>query len=123
MIGARGTELVRWRRSGCCRARLLHVTLSPSGWRVIGDSWRLKAQEWRDIAGVGENVYALNLRRVDGVDQLLPLEFEQWPAVRFEVGCDDERTWLPLSVLAADCAEARRTRRRVDRALPCSGVT
>ncbi len=109
--------LVVWRRSGCCRARLLRVFLTPQGWHVLGDGFRLTSGDWLERLGERDadprTVY-LDKRRVEGVEQMLPLDLGQWPqGGEFEVGCGDAATWVAIAVLAQHCAEARRTRRCV----------
>lgn len=131
-----GLEVVTWRRTGCCRSRLLRVLLSPRGWHVLGDDFRVPPAEWLRRLGGGEapevegapltmdriragEVAVLGLRKVDGVARLLPLLTESWEGATIEVGCDHCRGTASLSWLAEDCERAKAATRAVTRPVEC----
>lgn len=134
--------VVQWRRRGC-RDRLLRVFLSPAGWHLLTEGFRVTPQEWLrrvgatddhgqpvEVAGVPATMTAhaagdlhfLHLREVDGLYRLLPLPVDEWEPARFEVGCDHEQYEVALADVADDCRRARRDRHRVTRELRPNGV-
>ncbi len=119
--------LVIWRRSGCCRARLLRVFLTPEGWHVLVDGFRLTTGEWLERLGEPDAdrraVYLGGKRRVGGGEHTLPLDLAQWPQEgKFEVGCGEAVTLIATAVLSQHCAEARQTRGCVKRQVSPDGT-
>lgn len=136
-----GPAAVLWHRRGCCRRRLLRVYRGPLGWHVLGDSFRLRPDDWLrrtgftnpqgepiDLAGhsatmeahrAGE-VYFANLRRVRGMKHWFPVLLDEWepPTETFEVGCDHAITLVPVAVLLADCRRVVDGGRVVERDWP-----
>ena len=129
--------MVVWHRRGC-RCRLLRVFLSPEGWTLLAEDFRVKPDDWlrridavdeagnpREVDGVPVTVEArdegqlwlANLRQVQGIERQYPLDVDSWPdpLAHFEVGCDDETSDALLSDVADDCRQAIRTGRVVSR--------
>lgn len=131
--------VVTWRALGC-RHRLMRVFLTPSGWHLLTDGFRVNPEEWlRRIGAVdatgnpetledGTEVSLaarddgrlafFNLREVAGLDKILSLDIDDWPQVRFEVGCNCGAALFRLSEVAEDCRKFRETRRRVQSRKP-----
>lgn len=118
--------MVTWRVAGC-RCRVLSVYLTPDGWALDGEDFKVSIPEWLDrinpdgTAMAGEVPITLENYRaglfsafspgnVAGVRQMLDLDVATWPVTRFEVGCDHAHGHVDLADLAADCAEVRATR-------------
>lgn len=106
---------------------MLRVFVSPDGWHLVGQRLRLHLDEWLKRMGSGYTVddvrdgkvEAMNKRRAQGVDRMLPLDVDTWPTgVRFEVGCRCATVWADLDWLAADARRARDTRGQVVRNIP-----
>lgn len=119
--------MVTWRVSEC-RCRVLSVYLSSDGWVIDGEDFDVPIPEWIDrinpdgtatVGGVPVTLdsyragrfAAFNPGTVTGVQQVLDLDVETWPAGGvFEVGCGHWHGEVPLADLAADCAEVKATR-------------
>lgn len=105
------------------RHTLLRVYLIRNGWHVLGESFgeplkeRLKRDdsEWTVDDFKQQRVAAFELHRIQGVDELLDVDIDMWPAVGFEIGCHCKATWVSLNTLAADCRRARDERRTIRR--------
>lgn len=120
----RQTRAIEWHRRGC-RHGLLKVYLTPGGWQVIGDNFRVHPDEWEtrvelERVTVADHfagkAFIPNIRRFGGFRKTLPLEPAGWPAdALFTVGCDDGVTEAPLAWLGEDVSKFRTTRRRVSR--------
>lgn len=105
---------------------MLVAYLRPHGWEVLGERFRQRPAEWLERTGVepekltdhqAGDAFIANLRKVNGVHEMLPLDIGEWPdlSLTFEVGCDHAVTNEALSLLADDCLKVKATYRRVER--------
>jgi hypothetical protein len=112
--------VVVWRCASPKAHLLLRVFLSEQGWRVLGESFRIALPEWLERSGIAEHVtvdeyrekraVVSNARRVDGIDQPLPMDIATWPRhEQFEIGCACGHVMVEVEELAADCRHARDT--------------
>jgi hypothetical protein len=84
----------------------------------LGDGYRIAASDWlgKLSEDLPDETVFTNVRRVDGIDRVLPLSFEDWPAaVLFELGCHHEHHFMSLDVVRVDCGAARQMAQRVER--------
>ncbi|HLV03941.1 MAG TPA: hypothetical protein VKY79_05100 [Actinomycetaceae bacterium] len=131
-----GRPMIVWRRAGC-RCRVLRLYLTPEGWELIGDDYRVKPDEWLRMVGAVDddghpvtlddggkvtlddrdagNVVLIGLREVDGMTDTLPLDIDAWPTgVRMQLGCDHGHGTAPVADLAADARTVRHTRQPLE---------
>lgn len=112
--------LIVWRRNGC-RHRLLHVYLSPTGWRVVADGMREDSQAWlrRTPAWKRGSIDIARLRSVPTYEDTYPLELDRWPSwTHLEVGCDDGSGEAPFEWLIEDARKVRAVHGAVHREVP-----
>lgn len=117
--------VVVWRAKPC-NCRVLRVFLTPDGWQLLGESFHISAEEWfervapdapsHDGVPITLESYragligAFNLRDVEGIERMLPLDFTEWPTAKFEVGCDHGHEYRSVADVLADCEAVRATR-------------
>lgn len=128
-----GPALATWRAKPC-NCRVLRTYVTQEGWLLVGDSFRVTAEEWFDRVVGAEQVTddgvpinlesyragkigAFDVRRVNGLDKTVPLDFAEWPAASFEVGCDHGHQYIPLASVLEACREVRETRRHAERTI------
>lgn len=127
--------VVTWRAQPC-RQWILLVYLTPKGWALDGRDFTIPLPQWIERVNAGGDSVtddgveftldryragewgSFNPREISGLQKLLPLDIDAWEAATFEVGCDHGTTRRPLTDLADDCRDFRRTRRRVVRHVP-----
>jgi len=76
---------------------MLRVYKLPHAWHLLGEPFHVPMDDWIQREGsrpdlTGRDIHegeavAMGGREVSGVDQELPLNVQNWPAVKFEVGC------------------------------------
>ena len=119
--------VVVWRCAHKPPHLMLRVFVSPDGWHLVGERLRVPLDQWLDRTGSKFTVddlrdgkaEAMNKRRVQGVDRLLPIDIDSWPTdVRFEVGCrHGGGVWAEIAWLAEDARQARNTKKPVRRTI------
>lgn len=123
--------IVTWRCTERCI--LLRVYLTPEGWVLDGQDFKVPMDEWvRRTTSEGQvlgdveqslETYregkwaAFNPRQVDGIQKVMPLDLDQWEHARFEVGCRHGHGHQHTADLAEDCSTMRATRRAVMRSI------